>query len=48
MRKMKDKGNNGSMEKRQGLINKSKKMMKRNDRGKGEFNRSKRIGMMKE
>jgi hypothetical protein len=36
------------MRKKQGLINKSKKMMKRNEREKGEFNRSNRIGMMKE
>lgn len=48
MTKIKDKYNNGSIRKRQGLINKSKKMMKRKDRGKKEFNRNNKIGMMKE
>lgn len=48
MTKIKDKYNNGSIKKRQGLINKSKKMMKRKDRGKKEFNRNNKIGMMKE
>lgn len=48
MTKIKDKYNNGSIRKRQGMKNKSKKMMKRKDRGKKEFNRNNKIGMMKE
>jgi|LauGreDrversion4_2_1035121.scaffolds.fasta_scaffold302282_1 hypothetical protein len=48
MKKIKDKYNNGFIRKRQGLINKSKKMMKKNDNGKKEFKRNNRIEMMKE